>query len=84
MFGKLPADIQERAKKAFQVFVESPTHPALNLHPLSDTRGNPSGSRSVSISIHYRAVYFIDDEGFNVWYWIGSHSDYDKQFGKNR
>lgn len=31
--------------------------------------------------MQYRAVYYKDG-GVNVWYWIGTHAQYDKLVGK--
>lgn len=36
---------------------------------------------SVSITMQYRAIYVVDGDT-NVWYWIGSHSDYNNFIGK--
>jgi hypothetical protein len=38
-------------------------------------------SVSVSISMTYRAIDFVDDST-NVWYWIGSHADYNTLVGR--
>ena len=84
MFDNLPAKVQERAKAAHRLFLEDPNNSALGLHPLHDTKDNPRHSMAVSIGYRYRAVFVTDEEGVNVWYWIGSHADYDKRFGKNR
>lgn len=47
----------------------------------SDRGSHHAGSYSVSITRRYRAVYVIE-EGVNLWYWIGSHADYDRLTGK--
>jgi hypothetical protein len=82
LFDQLPANIQNHAKKAFQLFLENPAHPSLRNHKLEETKTGQHrpGSRSVAISIHYRAIY-VTEENMNVWYWIGSHADYDKFAG---
>ena len=68
---------------AFKQFVKNPDHPALRRHPLNDTdKGrHPEGSFSVSITMKYRAIYTVDGET-NVWYWIGTHNDYESFIGK--
>jgi hypothetical protein len=30
--------------------------------------------------LQYRAIYVVDGD-INVWYWIGSHADYDRFIG---
>jgi hypothetical protein len=74
----LPREVRDLAELAFQKFLENPLHPALRNHPLDDTRKgrHRTGSRSVSVSMKYRAIYVVDGDT-NVWYWIGSHADYD-------
>lgn len=76
-FEALPQRIRELAEKAFQTFLENPHHPVLGNHELKDThRGrHRKHSRAVSISARYRALY-VEDGDTNVWYWIGSHEDY--------
>jgi hypothetical protein len=83
MFAALPAEIQQAARDAFRMFLANPRHPALRSHPLRPTgKGEHlSGSVSVSVTIKYRAIYVVRD-GVNLWYWIGSHADYDAFIGK--
>ena len=38
------------------------------------------GSRAISITCRYRASYVVS-EGVNVWYWVGSHSNYNNFIG---
>ena len=72
-FAELPTEIQELAKKAFQLFVGNPQHPALRLHRLKNTKKGQhiTNSWSVSITMQYRAIYVVDGDT-NVWYWIGT------------
>ncbi len=72
MFGSLPAHIQRQAREAYRLFRQNPFHPGLHfkqIHP-----DPPIYSARVGIS--YRAVGVRDGETI-VWYWIGSHTDYD-------
>ncbi len=66
------------------MFLSNQNHPALRNHTLADSdKGqHRNGSRSVSISAQYRAIYVVDGDT-NVWYWIGSHSDYNHFVGCN-
>lgn len=66
-----------------RLFDKDPFHPSLRHHELKDTkRGNHRPeSFSVSITMKYRAIY-VKQGGLNVWYWIGSHADYDTLVGK--
>ena len=83
MFAKLPPRIRAVARAAYRRFLVNPDHAALRRHDLmdSDKGRHRSGTWSVSITMQYRALYVVD-EGVNVWYWIGSHNDYENFIGK--
>jgi hypothetical protein len=84
-FDRLPEHVRRLAVVAFRLFRDDPDHPMLHRHPLGDThRGqHRAGSFSVWINRQYRAIY-VEDGGTNVWYWVGSHSDYNIFTGRNR
>ncbi len=83
LLSRLPSRIQELAEHHFRLFLENPFHPMLDNHLLHDShRGrHRHGSRAVSITRRYRAIY-VTDGSTNVWYWIGSHEDYNNFLGK--
>ena len=74
---KLPEAIINLAAQAFAVFLRNPYAPQFHNHELEDSgKGrHRSGSRSVYINLRYRAIY-VEDGDVNVWYWVGSHEDY--------
>jgi hypothetical protein len=82
MFAGLPERIQERAREAYKTFLANQNHPSLRNHTLADSdKGrHRNSSRSVTITMQYRAIYVVDDDT-NVWYWIGSHTDYNNFIG---
>ena len=82
-YERLPSRVKAQAEAAFAQFLENPAHPSLRHHVLEDTgRGRqPKNSRSVSINMQYRAVYYVVDD-LNVWCWVGPHSEYDTFVGK--
>jgi len=71
-YQKLPRNIQELADKHFALLKENPAHPSLHFK-------KAGGYRSVRIGIHYRALAVEVPDGL-LWFWIGSHADYDKFF----
>lgn len=81
----LPAEILDLTKKACRLFHENPAHRSLRHHELRETKKGQhhSGSYSVSINMQYRAIYLQSEDGVNVWYWIGSHADYDVFVGSD-
>ena len=63
---------QDRAQDAYRRFVEDPNHPGLRLKRVHPTEP----VYSVRISQGYRALGVRVDDTM-VWFWIGSHADYD-------
>lgn len=71
-FAKLPADIQERAREAFQRFSEDPKHPSLQFKQVHTIEP----IYSARVTLDYRALAIRREDRW-IWFWIGSHSDYD-------
>jgi hypothetical protein len=67
----LPDEIRQLADKNFDLLRNDPHHPSLRLK-----RVGPFWS--VRVGLNYRALALHRDEGL-VWFWIGSHSDYEMQ-----
>jgi len=74
-FNRLPAGIQAQAKEAFRVFRHNPHQPSLRFKPL---KGH-ANAWSARIGLHYRAVALRTGNTLR-WFWIGSHSDFDRDF----
>lgn len=77
-FDQLPKRVQALTRQACVLFDQNPAHPSLRHHELADNKKghHVPGSFSVSVTMQYRAIY-VEDRGINVWYWIGTHADYD-------
>jgi len=72
-YRRLPREIREQARKAYRLFKQDPQHPSLRFKPV-----HPSQPiYSVRISRGYRAIGIRTDDEI-VWFWIGSHADYDR------
>lgn len=72
-YWKLPRTIRDQARKAYGLFRDNPQHPSLNFK-----RIHPSEPfYSARISRGYRTVGILDNDVI-IWFWIGSHTDYDK------
>ncbi len=82
MFANLPETIQAVAEEAYATFLENSNNPSLRHHELKETKKgrHKKSSWSVSVTLRYRAIYFRDGDD-NVWYWIGSHEDYNQFVG---
>ena len=73
LFAALPAQIQRQARDAYRLFRDNPAHPGLHFKPV---HSNPP-TYSARVGISYRAIGAPDGDTM-IWYWIGSHAEYDK------
>jgi hypothetical protein len=73
LFSALPDDIQRDAKRAYRLFQSNPAHPGLQFKKLQ----GEDHIYSARIGLEYRALALMKKDRI-VWYWIGSHSDYDR------
>jgi plasmid maintenance system killer protein len=82
LYKELPEVIQLIAQEKYKKFVENPKHPGLRHHALKENKVGQilKSSYSVSINKQYRAIYIISNRR-RVWYWIGSHANYDRMTG---
>lgn len=72
-YQKLPDEIHRRADRSCEKFEQDPHHPSLRfkkIHPYEPIY-------SVRISGSFRALGLLEDDTM-IWFWIGSHEDYDK------
>ena len=77
LYRGLPPQVRDAAREAFKTFVENPAHPGLRLERLrSDGR-----AWSVRVTRNYRAVARRYDDDW-LWFWIGPHKEFDRQFPK--
>jgi hypothetical protein len=73
-FGALPKEIQAQARRAYRLFCADPGHPGLRFKKVEETEN----VYSVRIGLGYRALGVLDGSVI-VWFWIGSHADYDRR-----
>jgi hypothetical protein len=68
LFEALPEPVQRQA---------NPSHPSLSFKQVS-----PNGPvYSVRIGLHFRALAIRQPDCL-LWFWIGSHADYDKMLSR--
>ncbi|HPM79763.1 MAG TPA: hypothetical protein PLF81_03660 [Candidatus Anammoximicrobium sp.] len=72
-YRRLPSDVQQLADKSYELLQADPQHPSLHLKRVGKTRH----LWSVRVGVHYRALGLDKPEGI-VWFWIGSHAEYDR------
>jgi hypothetical protein len=73
LFSDLPLDAQRDAKRAYRLFQDNPAHPGLQFKKLE----GEENVYSARIGLGYRALAVMKKDRI-VWYWIGSHSEYDR------
>ena len=69
-YHQLSAEVRALADKNFQLLKADPRHPSLRFKRIGKLW-------SVRVGAHHRALGLDKPEGV-VWFWIGSHADYDK------
>jgi hypothetical protein len=72
-FGKLPSRVQSLARKNYKIWRQNASHPALQFKRV----GKRKAVYSVRVGIGWRALG-VRMEDTIVWFWIGSHAEYDK------
>ena len=74
LFIKLPQHIKETAKKNYELWKDNPSHPSLEFKEIIHSQN----IWSVRVGIGWRALGVIKpQESKIVWFWIGSHAEYD-------
>ncbi len=73
MFSHLPADAQNDARRSYRLFQDNPSHPSLQFKKLE----GEDDIYSARIGLGYRALAVMRKDRV-VWYWIGSHAEYDR------
>ncbi|MEL6613309.1 MAG: hypothetical protein AAFQ53_14510 [Bacteroidota bacterium] len=72
-YHALPEDIQRVADKNFALLRANPRHPSLRLKKVG-------AFWSARVGRNHRVVARDREEGL-VWFWIGSHEEYDRLIG---
>jgi len=73
-FEKLPIEVQSLADKNYQLLKQDFNHPSLHLKKVLEFW-------SIRVGRKYRALGIEIDEGI-LWFWIGTHSEYDQLINK--
>ena len=77
-FAKLPERVKQTARKNYKLWKQNPFHPSLEFKKLN----TKEPVYSVRAGIGWRAVGVMKKPDTIVWFWIGSHSEYDKLLKK--
>ena len=66
-------DIQSQSRKAYKLFLQNSTHPSLHFKRIHQTQP----VYSIRINLNYRAVGIMKEQNI-VWFWIGTHDEYER------
>ena len=72
-FAELTPDIQQLARDNYELLKSNPKHPSLHFKRVGKYW-------SARVGLNYRAVGIDAPEGI-LWFWIGTHEEYDRLFG---
>ncbi len=72
-FEALPAHVQRQAENAYRLWLADPGHRSLEFKQAHSRRP----IMSIRIGLHWRALGERQGDAI-VWFWIGSHADYDR------
>ena len=72
-FRQLPEAVRRQGRQAYKLFKQNPYHPSLKFRQVHSIKP----IYSVRIGIHYRAIGIRQRDEI-IWYWIGSHAEYDR------
>lgn len=72
-YQNLSVHVQRKARETYRLWQQNPYHPSLQFKQIHPTKP----IFSVRISIDWRTVG-VRDSDIMIWFWIGSHADYDK------
>ena len=79
LFSELPKNIRKQAREAYKQFIKDPYYMPLHFKRVHSTKP----IYSVRINIEYRALGLLDN-GEIIWFWIGSHEEYEKLLSQRR
>jgi hypothetical protein len=66
--------VRDLADRCYAILRQDARHPSLRLKKVGR-------NWSVHVGLHYRALA-VEDGGDLVWYWIGTHAEYDQLLGR--
>ena len=72
-YRALAKEVQELADKSFALLRGDPKHPSLHVKKVDRFW-------SARVGLHYRALAVKAPDGL-LWFWIGTHGEYDKIVG---
>jgi hypothetical protein len=72
-YRKLPEDVRRLADESWRLLRRDPKHPSLHFKKIGRFW-------SARVGLHFRALA-VEHEDTLVWFWVGSHAQYDRLVG---
>ena len=72
--ARLPEEVRQRAREAYKRFAADPNHPGLRFKRLHAE----AALWSARITDSYRAVGVRKSDAEIIWFFIGTHAEYDR------
>lgn len=73
LYNSVPEATRSTADRAFKLLKDDSTHPSLHFKKVGPYR-------SARVGIRYRVLAVETEDGL-LWFWIGSHAEYDAIIG---
>jgi hypothetical protein len=74
-YNALPPEVRRVADAGYQLLKSDSRHPSLQFKKVGRFW-------SVRVGLHYRALA-VEQESDLIWFWIGNHSDYERNIAKS-
>lgn len=78
LFQELPERVKRTARKNYKLWKDNSSHPSLEFKEVNQE----DQIWSIRVGIGWRALGRIKSKNVIVWFWIGSHGEYDKLLKK--
>jgi hypothetical protein len=75
-YRELPADIQRLAVKQYRLWMKDSAHPSLQFKKVRSYW-------SCRVTDSYRALAIMDGD-YAIWFWIGTHAEYEQILRQKR
>jgi hypothetical protein len=72
-YAALPEAVQRQADRDFALLKADPRHPSLHFKKVGEYW-------SARVGLHHRALAIESNDDL-LWFWIGTHAEYDKLIG---
>ncbi|MCB8945806.1 MAG: hypothetical protein H6658_18820 [Ardenticatenaceae bacterium] len=73
LYDALPLEIRQRARRAYELWLNDPRHPSIQFKKVDDQEL----IYSARVTDDYRVLGVLEDDTV-TWFWIGKHEEYER------